>query len=59
MSITSLNITIEQTAEEEKELFEVFNEAGITSSQAIEMFFAYVRETKSIAFLDHVSLEIN
>lgn len=56
MAMINLNITIEQTAEEEKELFEVLNEVGITPSQAIEMFFVYVRKTKSIAFLDNISL---
>lgn len=35
---------------EKKETFAIFNDLGITPAQAIKMFFAQVRATRSIPF---------
>ena len=37
-------------AQEKKETFAVFNDLGITPAQAVKMFFAQVRTTRSIPF---------
>lgn len=50
MTQTIYEINIDETENEKNETLKVLSDLGITPSQAIEMFFAHIRLTRSIPF---------